>query len=176
MNVDTMSSIEWAVQISVELAPFFKRNFFPSIIHCPLSSLTSTDAPGHGHIVAIITLQPFVVVAGPRGAAVLVKLCSTHLAAPTSIWHSANSWRANQGLVRALTHCWAASSHLEGWGKEQRGRSHRQTRHKWSESCNIFFLQLRKERKKELHAESCSNSIRDLQCSFWKGFSPSWQI
>lgn len=78
------------------------------------SSLTSTDAPGHSHIVAIITLQPFVMVARLHGAAVLVKLCSAHLAAPTSIWNCANPWRASQRLLGAVTHWWAASSHLKG--------------------------------------------------------------
>lgn len=89
-------------------------------------ALTSTDAPGHGYIVAVITLQPLVVVTRPHGAAVLVELCSTHLAAPASIWHSAHTRRANQGVCRALTHCWAASSHLGEGG--QRARSHNQTR------------------------------------------------
>lgn len=84
----------------------------PSNIAC--FPLTSTDAPGHGHIVAVITLQPFVVVARPHGAAVLVKLRSAHFAAATSIWHSAHSWRTQPGLVGALTHRWAASSHLQG--------------------------------------------------------------
>ncbi len=118
MHVNTMPSI-WvdknrgAVQKAVEGSCFLSE--IPSLPACIVpSSLTSTDAPGHGHIVAVITLQPFVVVARPRVAAILVKLRGTHLAAPTSIWHSANSWRANQGLHGALTHCWAASSHLEG--------------------------------------------------------------
>lgn len=84
----------------------------------PTSSLTSTDAPGHSHIVAIITLQPFVMVARLHGAAVLVKLRSAHLAAPTSVWNCAQPWRANQRLPGALTHWWAASSHLKGGERE----------------------------------------------------------
>lgn len=61
-----------------------------------LFSLTSTDAPGHGHIVAIIALQPFVVVTWCRGAAVLVELCSTHFAASALIKHCANPCRARK--------------------------------------------------------------------------------
>lgn len=96
-----------------------KLSEFPSLPVCTVpSSLTSTDAPGHSHIVAVITLQPFVVVARPHGAAVLVQLRSAHLAAPTSIWHCANTWRANQRLFGALTHCRAASSHLKGAERE----------------------------------------------------------
>lgn len=96
-----------------------KLSEFPSLPVCTVpSSLTSTDAPGHSHIVAVITLQPFVVVARPHGAAVLVQLRSAHLAAPTSIWHCANTWRANQRLFGALTHCWTASSHLKGAERE----------------------------------------------------------
>lgn len=106
-----------AVQIAVEGSYFLSE--IPSLpAYTAPSSLTSTDAPGHGHVVAVITLQPFVVVASPCVAAVLVKLRGAHLAAPTSIWHSANSWRANQRLHRALAHRWAASSHLEGAERE----------------------------------------------------------
>lgn len=81
------------------------------------SALTSTNAPGHGHIIAIVTLQSFVVVAGPRAAAVLVKLCGAHLAAATPVWNSANTRGAHEGLRRALTHYWAASCHLQGLNK-----------------------------------------------------------
>lgn len=87
---------------------------FPSFPLCTApSSLTSTDAPGHSHIVPVIALQAFVVVTRPRGTAVLVQLGSAHLAAPTSIWHCANTWRASQRLFGALAHSWAASSHLK---------------------------------------------------------------
>lgn len=85
-------------------------DFFPPSFHC---FLTSAYAPGHGHVIAIITLQPFVVVARPRRAAILVKLCSTHLAASTPVWDGAHAWRADRRLCRALTHRWAASSHLK---------------------------------------------------------------
>lgn len=102
------------------------RDFSLPSIHC---SLTSAYAPGHGHIVAIITLQPFVVIARPRRAAILVKLCSAHLAAPAPVWQSANAWGANQGLCVALTHCWAASSHLKG--------SHVQTNLKSLHVCGV---------------------------------------
>lgn len=80
---------------------------------CVIVSLTSTDAPGHGHVVAIVTVQSLVVVAGPHVAAVLVKLCSAHLAAAAPVRNSANTWGALEGLRRALAHLWAASSHLE---------------------------------------------------------------
>lgn len=87
---------------------------FPSFALCTApSSLTSTDAPGHSHIVPVIALQAFVVVTRPRGTAVLVQLGSAHLAAPTCIWHCANTWRASQRLFGALAHSWAASSHLK---------------------------------------------------------------
>ena len=91
--------------------------------------LTSTDAPGHGHVIAVITLQPFVVVARPHGAAVLVKLRGAHLAAATSIWHGAHSWRTQPRLAGALTHCWAASSHLQG---------NREGEIIWSDKTNEF--------------------------------------
>lgn len=109
-NVFICTPIGWSCKNNLifqsEIPSLPACSFFPS-------SLTSTDAPGHGHIIAIITLQPFVVVARPCGAAILVKLRSTHLAAPTSIWHGTNSRRANQRLCRALTYCWAASCHLD---------------------------------------------------------------
>lgn len=111
-----------AVQISVQRI---------SAIFLP-SSPTSTDTRGHSHIVAIITLQPFVEVARPRGAAVLVKLCSTDLAALASICYCVNTWRAKQRLRGALTHCQAASSPL----KEQRGEFCEEVRKKTQ------FLQL----------------------------------
>ena len=91
--------------------------------------LTSTDAPGHGHVIAVITLQPFVVVARPHGAAVLVKLRGAHLAAATSIWHGAHSWRTQPRLAGALTHRWAASSHLQG---------NREGEIIWSDKTNEF--------------------------------------
>lgn len=104
--------------------------------------LTSTDTPGHGHIVAIITLQPFVVVARPHGAAVLVKLRSAHLAAATSIWHSAHSWRTQPGLVGALTHRWAASSHLQGTERAiiWSDKTHEIEHHGLSNSNFFFFF------------------------------------
>lgn len=89
-----------------------------------LFSLTSTDAPGHGHIVAIIALQPFVVVTWCRGAAVLVELCSTHFAASALIKHCANPCRARKGFWGAVTHCWAASSHLQGSNREWQSENH----------------------------------------------------
>lgn len=95
----------------------------PPSFHFPIRSLTSTDAPGHRHIVAVITLQPFVVVTRPCGAAVLVKLRRAHLAAPTSICHGADTRWAHLRLCGALTHCRAASSHL-GRRKRHRNLSH----------------------------------------------------
>lgn len=53
------------------------------------------------------------VVAGRRGAAVLVELRRAHLAAPTAVWHRAHTWRADQGLGGTVTLRWAASHHLE---------------------------------------------------------------
>lgn len=95
---------------------------FPSFPLCTApSSLTSTDAPGHSHIVPVIALQAFVVVTRPRGTAVLVQLGSAHLAAPTSIWHCANTWRASQRLFGAPAHSRAASSHLKGADREISG-------------------------------------------------------
>jgi len=110
------------------------------------SRLTSTDAPGHGHVVAVITLQPFVVVAWPHRAAVLVQLGRTHLAAPTSIRHGADSWGADRGLVGAVAHGRAASSHLE----EDEGER--------GERGEIGG-------KKELHLCG-SNNMGALQCRF----------
>lgn len=94
----------------------------------PLQRPTSTNTPGHRHIVAVVTLQPFVVVTGSHGAAVLVELCRTHLTAATSIWHQANPRGANPGLCGASTHCWAAGHHLRG-AETAISHHHRQPSH-----------------------------------------------
>lgn len=74
------------------------------------------------------------VVAWPHVAAVLVKLCGTHLAAPTSVRHGADSRGAKQGLGGAVTHCWAARSHLEGGVK---GKENREVDHKKEVPCVV---------------------------------------
>lgn len=78
----------------------------------PGRPLTSTDAPGHRHVVAVVALQPFVVVTRSGGAAVLVELRCAHLAAPASIHHRADTRGAKLRPLGALAQCRAASRHL----------------------------------------------------------------
>lgn len=115
-----------------QMAAFFSK------WETPTWPLTSTDAPGQGHVVAIVTLQSFVVVAGPSVAAVLVELCGAHLAAATSVWNGANTRGAHKGLRRALTHYWAAGCHLEGLNKTQKfAACSSKTSHKSSKRKNV---------------------------------------
>lgn len=77
---------------------------------CPL---TSTDAPGHRHVIAVVALQPFVAVTWSGGAAVLVELRGAHLAAAASVHQRADTRGAALGLLGALAQCRAAGAHLD---------------------------------------------------------------
>lgn len=79
---------------------------------CAPLSFSSTDPPIHGHVVAIVTLQAFVVIAGGQGAAVLVELSGAHLTAPTAVGHHAHACGTDWGLRGALACDWAAGGHL----------------------------------------------------------------
>lgn len=68
---------------------------------------------GTAHIVAIVTLQAFVVVAGPPLMAILVELRRTHLTAATAIGDKADPWGTEPGPCRTLTDHGTARQHLK---------------------------------------------------------------
>lgn len=68
---------------------------------------------GPAHIVAVVALQAFVVVAGPSLVAVLVELGGTHLAAAAAVGDRADPRGAGRGSGGALAHHGAACSHLQ---------------------------------------------------------------
>lgn len=82
------------------------------ILTCAPLSFGSTDALIYGYVVAIVTLQAFMVIAGFQWATVLIELSSAHLTAPTPIGHCTHTCRTDRGLCGALTFDWAASCHL----------------------------------------------------------------
>lgn len=77
---------------------------------------TPADAMGTAHIVAIVALQAFVMVAGPSFVAVLVELSGTHLAAAAAVRHRADPRGTRRRPRRTLAHHWTASSHLREGG------------------------------------------------------------
>ena len=85
----------------------------------PYHNLTPADALGQGHVIAVVALQSLVVVAGHRGAAVLVQLGGTHLAAPAAVGHCTHPGGAREGHGWTLTYRRAAGTHLEVWGGER---------------------------------------------------------
>lgn len=79
-----------------------------TFLSCP------ADALGQGHVIAVVALQSLVVVAGHRGAAVLVQLGGTHLAAPAAVGHRTHPGGAREGHGWTLTYRRAAGTHLTG--------------------------------------------------------------
>lgn len=74
---------------------------------------TPADAVGTAHIIAVVALEPFVVVTGPSFVAILVELGGAHLAAAAAVRDRADPWGAGRRPRRTLTNHWAASSHLQ---------------------------------------------------------------
>lgn len=73
--------------------------------------LCPADAVRAAHVVAIVALQPFVVVAGTALVAVLVELGGAHLAAAASVGDGADPRGARRGARRALAHNRTVSHH-----------------------------------------------------------------
>lgn len=80
---------------------------------------TPADAVGAAHVVAVVALQPFMVVAGTPFMAVLVQLGGTHLAAAAAIRDGAHAWGAGRGHRRALAHCGTVGGHLRHQTEDQ---------------------------------------------------------
>lgn len=81
------------------------------------TSLTSTYTCSKPHVVSIVTFQPFMVVAGLMGAAVLVELSGTHFTAAAAVRHQAYTSGANRATWWAFTHRRATGINL---GDKQR--------------------------------------------------------
>lgn len=88
--------------------------------------LGPADAVGSAHVVAVVALQAFVVVAGPSLVAVLVELGGAHLAAAAAVGDRTYPWGAGWGPDWTLTHHRAPGGHqahgghLQGSKQQQR--------------------------------------------------------
>lgn len=74
-------------------------------------SFGPADAVGSAHVVAVVAVQAFVVVAGSSLVAVLVELGGAHLAAAAAVGHRTHPRGARWGPCWTLTHHGASGSH-----------------------------------------------------------------
>lgn len=89
----------------------------PVLVHVPIVltgaalCLCPADAMGASHVVAVVTLQAFVVVAGSPLVTVLVELSRTHLTAATAVRDRADPRGTGRGAHGTLTHHRTHSRH-----------------------------------------------------------------
>lgn len=101
------------------VSPYLCQNLGPKKLpkHLPAASVvyvrTPADAVGATHIVAVVAIQSFMVVARLSLVAVLVELRCAHLAAAATVGDQTDPRGAQRGHRGALAHYRTVSSHLQ---------------------------------------------------------------